>query len=434
MRTFCVLATLIALAAPLAAQNPGTPQDSTELVDRVVAVVGDTVLLLSDVQTELQQLEASGRLPADPVQRDRAASEIIESRVNDLLLLQAAKEAGIEVSDAEINETVEQNIRAVQRQFRSEQEFTAALQSSGRTMEQYRQELASQQRSQLMIQQFVAQRLRTRTRPLVSEEQIRAAFQSQQGALGTRPATVTLQQVIIEPQPTDSARAAARAEAEDVVRQLAEGGDFEVLARRFSDDPGSKEHGGDLGWFKRGRMVPKFENVAFALRPGEISPIVETEFGFHIIKVEKARGAERQARHILIRPEISEADIRRARERADSVTQAVRSGASPTVLARQYGTPETEAEVNSIPIDRLPPAYFEAIKEQQEGSVIGPIEVQEGPSGAQFAVVKLVTRREAGEYTLDDVREQLRSRLQERTMVEQLVKELRGEIHVSLVR
>lgn len=434
MRTLSFLVFSLALAAPLAAQDAAPSPTGPEVVDRVVAVVGDTVLLLSDIQTELQQLEASGRLPADPVQREAAAREIVEARVNDLLLLEAAQEAGLTVSPEEVNETVEQNLRAVRRQFRSEQEFASALQASGRSLEQYREELAAQQRSQLLIQQFVAQRLRSRARPLISEEQIRRAFDAQRASLGTRPATISLQQVVVEPQPTDSARAAARAEAEDVLRQLREGGDFEVLARRFSDDPGSKEHGGDLGWFKRGRMVPEFENVAFALRPGDVSPIVDTEFGYHIIKVEKSRGAERQARHILIRPEVTEADIARARERADSVAQAIRSGASVTVLARQYDTPESEIEITSIPVDRLPPGHFEAVRGQEAGAVVGPVEVQQGPAGAQFAVLKVIERREAGEYTLDDVREQLRGRLQEREMVEQLVQELRNEIHVAMNR
>lgn len=433
MRTLSALALSLALAAPAAAQVPAPSPGGAEVVDRVVAVVGDTVLLLSDVQAELAQLQAAGRLPADPAGREAAGREIMESRVNDLLLLEAAQDAGIEIAADELNETVEQNLTAVRRQFPSEQEFVAALAGSGRTLEQYREELAAQQRSQLMIQRFVAQRLRNRARPLVTEEQIRTAFEAQRAALGTRPATVTLQQVLVEPQPTDSARAAARAEAEDVLRQLVEGGDFEVLARRFSDDPGSAEHGGDLGWFKRGRMVPEFESVAFALRPGSVSQIVETDFGFHIIKVEKARGGERQARHILIRPEVTEADIARARVRADSVATAVRGGASVSVLARQYGTPETEVEITEIPVERLPQAYFDAVSGQAEGAVVGPVEVPLGPAGAQFAVIRVVARRAAGPYTLEDVREQLRTRLQEQGMVEELVEELRNEIHVAIV-
>jgi peptidyl-prolyl cis-trans isomerase SurA len=434
MRTLSGIALSLLLAAPLAAQQP--PQQpfvqGEELVDRVIAVVGDTVLLLSDVHEELQQLEAGGQLPADALQREQIANQIVESRVNDLLLLTAARRAGVEVRDAEVNEVVDQTMNQVRRQFRSEAEFNAALTQWGRSVEQYRAELVEQQRNQLLIQQFVGQRLRNRSRPLVSEDQIARAFEQQRGALGTRPATVSLQQVIVSPEASASAKATARATAEDVIRQLNDGGDFAVLARRYSEDPGSREHGGDLGWFRRGRMVRAFEDVAFALRPGQISPIVETEFGYHIIRLDRVRGGERQARHILIRPEVTEADVSRARERADSVMTAIRGGASAVNLARQYNTPDGEMEVTRIPIDRLPPVYEEAIRDVAVGQLAGPIEM-EGPTGSRWAVVRVTARAEAGAYTLDDVREQLRTRLQEQEMIEQIVEELRNEVHVLVM-
>jgi hypothetical protein len=137
----------------------------------------------------------------------------------------------------------------------------------------------------------------------------------QRGRLGQRPATVSLQQAIIKPQPSDSAKAAARRRATEVLEELRRGGDFEVLARRHSQDP-SASQGGMLGWFRQGQMVRPFEMVAYAMRPGDVSGIVETEYGFHIIKLEKVRGPERQARHILIRPEVTPADVEAARAQA----------------------------------------------------------------------------------------------------------------------
>jgi peptidyl-prolyl cis-trans isomerase SurA len=426
-----VLALSVLAAAPLTAQEqPLFPGEA--LVDRVIAVVGDTVLLLSDVQEELQQLEAAGRLPQDAWQRQQIAEQIIESRVSDLLLLSAARRDGVEVRDAEVNEMVDQSVRQVRRQFPSDAEFNAALAQWGRSMEQYRAELAEQQRNQLMIQQYVQQRLRNRSRPLITEEQIRAAFQQQRASLGERPATISLQQVIVAPQPSAAARAAARATAEDVLRQLNEGAEFAVLARRFSMDPGSAEHGGELGWFRRGRMVREFEDMAFALRPNVVSPIVETEFGFHIIRVDRIRGTERQARHILIRPEVTEADLAQAQVRADSVLEALRGGANPVALARQYDTPDGEMEVTRIPLDRIPEAYEAAIGDAGAGTLVGPIAL-EGPTGTRWAVVRVTGRQAAGAYTMEDVREMLEARLQEQALVEQLLDELRREVYVLVM-
>lgn len=422
------------LALPAAAQVATPPPGGEELVDRVVAVVGDTVLLLSDVQAELQNLEASGQtLPTDPAARDRIAQEIIETRVNDLVLLEAAQDAGITVTDEQVRAAVESDLTAVRRRFNdSELALQQALAQSGLTLDQYRQQLTEQHRSQQMIESFMGMRLRSRARPLVSEEQIRAFFEAQREALGTRPATVTLRQAVIAPQPSDSARQAARLEAEQVLRELGEGADFEVLARRFSDDVGTREHGGDLGWFRAGRMVPEFERAAFALRPGQTSGIVETDFGFHIIRVDRVRGPERQARHILIRPELTEADAVVARARADSVLEAVRGGADLVSLARRYDTPAGEIELERIPLDRLPPVYASAVGSAAAGDLVGPIEI-EGPLGSSWSVIRVVARAESGAYTLDDVREQIRERLQQQAMVEQLVQELRSEVYVAVL-
>lgn len=426
---------MIALGSPLRAQDAVPTSGGEELVDRVIAVVGDTVLLLSDVQAELLNLEASGQtLPTDPAAREQIAQEILESRINDMILLEAAQDAGITVTDEEVQGLVESDLNAVRRRFNdSEVALQQALAQSGITLEQYRRQLAEQHRSQQMIEGFMGLRLRNRARPLISEDQIRAFFEAQRGSLGTRPASVSLRQAIIAPVPSDSAKRAARLEAEQVLQELRDGGDFEVLARRFSDDVGTSEHGGDLGWFRAGRMVPEFERAAFALRPGQTSGIVESDFGFHIIRVDRVRGPERQARHILIRPELSEADVAAARTRADSVMAAVREGANLVSLARRYDTPEGEIEIERVPLDRLPPAYATALADTEAGALVGPIEI-EGPLGSSWAVLRVITRTESGEYTLDDVREQIVERLQQQVMVDQLVEELREQVYVAVLQ
>ena len=95
----------------------------------------------------------------------------------------------------------------------------------------------------------------------------------------------------------------ARLKAQDILKRVRAGADFNALARQYSNDLGSSHNGGDLGWIGRGQMVKEFEDAAFALLPGQISDIVETQFGYHIIKVEERRADEVHARHILIAPQ-----------------------------------------------------------------------------------------------------------------------------------
>ncbi|HLL45274.1 MAG TPA: peptidylprolyl isomerase [Longimicrobiaceae bacterium] len=434
MRIRTAFALLAAAPAALAAQTPApAPQQGEELVDRVVAVVGDTSLLLSDVQEEVAQMRAAGRpVPADPQGQAEMVQQIVQTRVNDLVALQAARLAGVTVGDDEVGRTVDQEIREIRGRFPSEEAFNAALAQSGLTQAEFRANRLEQTRSRMMVARFISQRVGSAVRPVVSDVEIQAAFEAQRAQLGTRPATVSFEQVIVEPVASDSAKAAARREAEQVLEELRKGGDFEVLARRFSDDPGSKERGGDLGWFKQGQMVRPFEQVAFAMRPGDVSGIVETQFGFHIIKLEKARAGERQARHVLIRPEVTDADRARSRERADSVLAAARAGADMNTLAERYNTPADQRFAEDVPLDRLPAAYAPVMQDAAPGSILGPVQVEGGTNGVGWVILKVNERRAAGEYTLDEFREQVRESIQQQKIQQQVLEELLRSTYVRV--
>jgi peptidyl-prolyl cis-trans isomerase SurA len=434
MRIRTAFALLAAAPAALAAQTPApAPQQGEELVDRVVAVVGDTSLLLSDVQEEVAQMRAAGRpVPADPQGQAEMVRQIVQTRVNDLVALQAARLAGVTVGDDEVGRTVDQEIREIRGRFPSEEAFNAALAQSGLTQAEFRANRLEQTRSRMMVARFISQRVGSAVRPVVSDAEIQAAFETQRAQMGTRPATVSFEQVIVEPVASDSAKAAARREAEQVVEELRKGGDFEVLARRFSDDPGSKERGGDLGWFKQGQMVRPFEQVAFAMRPGDVSGIVETQFGFHIIRLEKARAGERQARHVLIRPEVTDADRARSRERADSVLAAARAGAEMSALAERYNTPADQRFAEDVPLDRLPAAYAPVMQDAAAGSILGPVQVEGGTNGVGWVILKVNERRAAGEYTLDEFREQVRESIQQQKIQQQVLEELLRSTYVRV--
>ncbi|HEX8394586.1 MAG TPA: peptidylprolyl isomerase, partial [Longimicrobium sp.] len=202
------------------------------------------------------------------------------------------------------------------------------------------------------------------------------------------------------------------------------------LARRYSQD-GTKERGGDLGWFRQGQMVRNFDLAVFGMRPGQTSGIIETEFGFHIIKLEKVRSGERQARHILIQPVITPADVERARQRADSVATALRGGANPADLAARYETPDVARFQRDVPLDRLQPAVALAVTGVEAGGVAGPVQIDGGPN-PQFSVMRVSERTTQGEYTLDEQRERVRNILQEQRQMQRLLADLRRETYVSI--
>lgn len=430
--TALALAALVAAPAALGAQQPAAPQPGTRVWDRVVATVGDTSLLYSDVLVEVEAMQAQGQqVPTDPAARDAFMRDVLNRRVDDLLLLEAARrDPTLAVDPTEIVTAVENQINRVQANFGSQAAMEAELAKTGRTLDQYRQELTRSYSDQTLVQRYRQQRMSKMAPPPVSEDEIRAAFEQQRAQLGSRPATLSFQQAVIKPVPTDSADVRARRRAEELLAELRRGGNFEELARRNSADP-SAQQGGMLGWFRQGQMVREFEQMAFALLPGQIGPVVKTEYGYHIIKLEKVRGPERQARHILIRPEITEADIALARARADSFATAARGGASLTELAARTTTPPEQRNLRDVLPERLPPEYSQQLSTPAVGSIVGPFPITDA-TGTSFVVAKITDRRAGGEYNLADVHDYLRDHLVEEKQLQRIVAELRQVTAVTV--
>lgn len=445
-RTVFLISALVALGAfPADAQdptppdpvrdsapNPAQPQEP-ELVDGIVAVVGDSVILASELDEQIERRRATGQpVPTDPAELEQLRRAELESLINELVMIQAAERDSILVPEEDVQGQVDAAIEEQVRRFGSQPAFEEALSREGLTLEQYRAIVARGTRRAGIQQQFVAMVQRDRSPPRVSDEEIREFFEQRRTELGRRPATIEFRQVVVTPEPADSAMARARAEAESILEELAEGEDFETLARRHSDDPGSRQQGGELGWFRRGRFVPEFERVAFALPPGAHSGIVETPFGLHIIKVERARGAERLARHILIRPEITAEDRARTRARARDVAEALRSGASVDSMIEAVHDPVEQSRIGPVVRDSLPAPWRSQLRNVSAGDVVGPFQIPGAEDAFTVAHVDDVT--EAGEYTLEDqeLRAQIRQFLQREKLLEEVLTELRRTTYIDI--
>jgi peptidyl-prolyl cis-trans isomerase SurA len=419
---------------------PGAMPDTVELVDRVVAIVGDTAILRSEVIQELMQWEGAGNeLPAaGTAGRDSLFRQTLDAMVDRMVLLQKAEEMeDISLDPTMLDGETNARINEARSNFRTATEFTEAVASSGRTMVQYRQELRSGLRAELLIQRFFQQTRESRPPAPVTEEEVETYF-AEQVAGTTRPTSVAFEQIAIEPVPTEEARQAALEEAEQALREIRDGEDFEIVARRYSDDPGSRERGGDLGWVRRGMMVPPFENAAWAARTGTPIGPVWTRFGWHIIRVDNIRGGERNLSHILVTPEMGEADIDRARSEAQAIADSARAGTPFDQLAERYGMEELPFRIPLQPLDRIGevfrPVYAEELADPVPGEIVGPFAVSEllGPLPV-FVVIHVTEFAQAGEIELtDEVRQQIRERLEIEKAERRFVEELRNEVYVDV--
>jgi peptidyl-prolyl cis-trans isomerase SurA len=440
-RTSLVVAMALALSgiSPVRCQQLEVlPYGARDVVDGIAAIVGDSIILFTQVDDRILRLRAGGvEIPADPEELNALRQDVLTSLVNEQLILQAAlADSTIEVNEERLEEVVAEEMDQRLGSFSSQDEMLRALSRQGLTPTSFRELIRNERRRQQLQEQYIARNATTaRARAIpVEEEELRQVYEAEKGRLGSRPASISFRQVLVSPEPSDSAREAARSEAEDILNSIREGEEFEDLARRFSDDPGSRQLGGDLGWFRRGVMVDEFEDVAFSLPEGQVSDVVETEFGFHIIQLERARGAERKARHILIQPEVSAAQVELARQRAQDVYRRAQDGEDFESLIQEYGDPE-QANPAPVPVDRLasalPPSYAPALRGAGEGDIVGPLEFA-GPRGSMFGIAEVLELREAGEVTFEDLRGQIRELLQQQKLVEQLVAELREKSYVEL--
>jgi peptidyl-prolyl cis-trans isomerase SurA len=437
-RGLAVAALVLALAIPVRAQVP-TPGEDGDVVDRVVALVGDSVVLMTQVLEQVEQIRLQNpeAVPSEPGPAlDRVQRQVLDDLVNRLVILRAAaKDSVIEVDEDRVEEIVGQELQSRARQYPSGQTgMLEALANEGLTLAQYREMLKSQVR-QLQLQQMYVQRQVQDAAPIeVSDEELQAAFDQARANLTQRPRLVSFEQVVLAPAPSDSAKQIARVKARAILDSIRAGADFAEMAGRYSQDPGSAENGGDLGWFRRGQMVHEFEDAAFSLPDGGVTDLVETDFGYHIIKVERSRAGERKARHILIRPELGSGDVGRARARADSVAEMARAGTSMEELYDEYSDPMAPdtLTVSYEQLQQLPPGY-DVLQNAAEGEVVGPIEYDAGRGEARLAVVRIRQIREAGAYTFDDVKAQLAQQVQQTKQYQRLLDRLKGGTHIEIL-
>jgi len=278
-------AALPAMQAAQAAQQavkpaPAAPADPPKPVPaqlpEVIARVNGEAISKAEFERAIQAVEqrAGGALPAE--RRDQIVRGLLDQLVGLRLLKQEAVSRKITVPDTDIDA----RIAEIKKQFPSEEVFTQALAARKMTLENLRAEA----RDEASINRMLADALNEKV--TATPEQI-STFYQQNLERFKQPDQVKASHILIAvPQGADAAtKAASRAKAEEVLKQVKAGKDFAALAKEHSQDPGSAVNGGDLGYFRQGQMVGPFNEVAFTLAPGTVSDLVETQFGFHIIKV-----------------------------------------------------------------------------------------------------------------------------------------------------
>ena len=286
------------------------PLLAQEMVEGVVAVIGDKAILKSEIEQQYLQLKASDLTNAN------LRCEVMEELMFQKLLSHQAEIDSLEVTEDEINDAIDQRIDYFVSQIGSEKKLEDYF---GKTIAQIREEFQT-----IFKEQRLAQRMESKITSGVKvtpQEVLKFYNKIPEDSLPLFPEEIYLSQLVVYPKVDKSERERITKKLNGFKQRVQNGEDFAFLASLYSDDPGSAKVGGDLGFVKKGKLVPKFESVAFRLQEGELSDVVETKFGFHLIQMVNRRGQQFNIRHILIKPNISSNAVEKAKTKLDSIIQ-----------------------------------------------------------------------------------------------------------------
>ncbi len=258
-----------------AAPAPAPAKPVPDVLPEGVAKVNGEAIGKTEFEQALKSVEAraGGPIPAD--RKAEIYRNVLDQLVAMKLLASESKTRNISVPDAEVDKRIAQ----VRQQFPSEEVFKQQLTAQGMTLDRIKQDARTSMQIEALLQAEVAPKVQ------VTAADIDAFYKANPDQF-KQPESVRASHILIRPTAdTPEAKKQAQAKAAQVLKDAKAGKDFAALAKANSSDPGSAPQGGDLGFFPRGQMVPEFDQAAFSLAPGGMSGLVETQFGYHIIKV-----------------------------------------------------------------------------------------------------------------------------------------------------
>lgn len=364
------------------------------IVDKVVAKVGSEFVLLSEVEDQYAY-----SLTQDPTLGDEIKCQILDNLIAQKLIIYQAKLDSVEVSDQEVEAQLELRFDNILRQMNGDEEFFADYYGAGvaEMKERYRED----QRQQILAERMQMKLINSVT---ITPDEVQQFYDRiPQDSLPYLDSEVELGELVIKPIVNDEQKAISKEKLENITQKIVSGEEsFEAMALKYSMDPGSGARGGDLGFAKRGSYVPEFEAAVFSLKEGEMSEIVETEYGFHLIKQIERRGNNVRARHILIKPDLTETDLAKARAHLDSIKNLIEIDSITFINAvKRFGDKKAESYSNNGRIknratgnnffrtDELDPdVYFEII-DLEPGKLTKVLEDKDLGGELQYRIIQL---------------------------------------------
>ena len=377
-----------------------------ENLDRVIAIVGDKIILRSEIEMAFEDYKRE-----NPESTESMKCELLENALSQKIVTEQADRDSIFVSDDEVEAQLENRIRYFISQYGSEEKLQEV---SGKTIYQLKDDYRPMFKEQLQFQKMQGEIM---TGVKITPQEVRAFYDKiPVDSLPFYPSTVEVGQIVFKPDVNKEVADYAIQNLEEIRRKVVSGEtSFETAAGTFSEDPGSRDNGGDLGIMGRDDLVPDFAAAAFKLQNGEISPIVKTSFGYHIVQMMNRQGEKAKLRHILIKPIITGDMVKIALSKADSVRANLVSGKIlfSAAVAKYSGddaskltggmitNPQTGS--TTLQIEDLEPPVALSIGEMKIGEFSQPQEYTDSKTGDKLVrIIYLKSRSEPHKANLKD--------------------------------
>lgn len=313
-RIKAILFTLLIGISPF--YNQVVAQGEPQIIDQVVAVVGKNIILESDIENQYLNF----RLQRDIKGGSTAIRcQILEEQLFQKLMVAQAEIDSIEISEVQVEGELERRLQMFITQFGTQEKMEKYY---GKTIPQIKSELHDIIKEQMIAQQVQSGIVANVT---VTPSEIRSYYRSiPQDSIPQIPTEYQIAQIVKKPPISIEEKIRIKERLLDLRTRILKGESFSTMAILYSEDPGSAKKGGELGFYGRGQLYPEFEAIAFKLNEGEISNIVDTEAGYHIIQLIERKGDYINVRHILLTPKVSPEDLMKARNELDSIANLIR--------------------------------------------------------------------------------------------------------------
>lgn len=405
-----------------------------QLIDGVAAIVGEKIILKSEVMqlAYLTSLQSGINPNQNPQQFNRYQDMALENLIIQNILLDRARVDSLDIiEDEEVDQLLDQRIETILAQIGSEEQFELEM---GQSVRDFRRDYWGDMRDQIIADRYRGEKIMPIS---VTRDEVTEFYNTYKDSIPAVDTQYELAQIVIQIVPGQEAHDRTLKRITAVREELLGGSSFESLAQIYSDDPISSAQGGDLGYVRRGEFVQEFEETAFSLQEGEISEVVKTVFGYHVIQLLEKMGEKIHVRHILVAVEPTDRDREAALEQVreyfftletdptlfDTIVQRISETENPPQELGYIGW----VEQGQLPSESYRTALFGADSDE----ITPPFETPQG-----FHILKVINIKEGGAPNLKEYYPQIADytlRYKQANYLEKWLERVRQEVFIRIM-